>query len=189
MIDLIKTFLAFTGLMFSFAVNAAAIRNSEPLRLAPGYSELKYPAPIPGAYRLPLLGLAADGDVIDSEGRATTLHRLMGNSGKVVLLSFIYSTCNDVNGCPLATGVLHKLKNRLKKDPETASRLMLITLSFNPENDTPDRMKAFGSTLQDKGLEWLFLTTRSEQELQPILKAYKQTVEKIYDADGNITNT
>ena len=130
--------------------------------------------------------------MLDSEGRATTLHRLMSdtkNPSKVVLLSFIYATCSDINGCPLATAVFHKIKNRLEKEPELANHLRLITLSFNSEHDTPERMKAYGATLQGKGVEWHFLTTRSEQELQPILKAYKQTVEKVYDSKGKFTDT
>ncbi|MEQ1484231.1 cytochrome c peroxidase [Methyloglobulus sp.] len=165
---------------------------AQPQSLAPGYSDLKFTAPIPGSYKLPILGQASDGNVLDSDGRETTLHKLMGdaaNQDKVVLLSFIYATCSDINGCPLATAVFHKIKTRLGKEPELASHLRLITLSFNPEHDTPERMKAYGATLQGRGVEWHFLTTRSEKELQPILTAYKQTAEKVYDASGKFTNT
>jgi cytochrome c peroxidase len=181
-------FLAFAAL-FKPLANAELKQSAQAQTLAPGYGELKFTAPISGTYKLPVLGQASDGDVLDSEGRATSLHTLMGNPDKVVLLSFIYATCSDINGCPLATAVFHKIKNRLAKEPELASRLQLITLSFNPEHDTPEQMKAYGATLQSKGVEWRFLTTRSEQELQPILKAYKQTAEKIYDAKGKFTNT
>ena len=156
---------------------------------APGYGDLKFPPPIPGTYKLPVLGQASDGKVLDSEGRSTRLHALMGNPDKLVLLSFIYATCSDINGCPLATAVFHKIKNMLVKEPAVASQIRLITLSFNPEHDTPERMKEYGATLQGNGVEWHFLTTRSEQDLQPILKAYKQNAEKIYDSKGRFTNT
>jgi cytochrome c peroxidase len=168
-------------------VNAETKQASKPL--APGYGDLQFNAPIPGTYKLPALGLASDGNVLDSAGHNTTLHKLMGSPDKVVLLSFVYATCSDINGCPLATAVFHKIKNRLEKEPTVASQLRLITLSFNPEHDTPQRMKEYGASLQGKGVEWHFLTTQSEQELQPILKAYKQSAEKIYDANGKFTNT
>lgn len=155
--------------------------------LAPGYGSLKFSPPEPGTYNLPPFGLAADGKVIDTEGKYLSLHSLMGD--KVVLLSFIYSTCSDVNGCPLATAVLHKIKNRLKKDLQLTRQLRLITLSFNPKHDTPEMMKHYGSGFQGQGVEWHFLTTRSEKELQPILADYKQTVQKIYDAEGHDTGT
>ena len=180
-------FLAFAALFMSLA-NAELKQSAPAQTLAPGYGELKFAVPISGTYKLPMLGQASDGDVLDSEGRATGLHALMDNPDKVVLLSFIYATCSDINGCPLATAVFHKIKNRLEKEPELASRLRLITLSFNPEHDTPERMRAYGATLQGKAVEWYFLTTQSEKELQPILKAYKQTAEKVYDAKGHFTN-
>lgn len=192
MVNLLRSLLIVSALTFPLPAYSDSAQPSKAQNLAPGYGELNFHAPIPGTYKLPVLGLAADGKVVDSEGRATTLHGLMGKpsgSGKVVLLSFIYSTCSDINGCPLATAVLHKLKNRLEKEPDIASRLRLLTLSFNPEYDTPERMKAFGANLQSKTLEWLFLTTRSEREIQPILKSYKQTAEKVYDAEGKFTNT
>ena len=179
----------------AFAMNLAHAelkQSAQPPLLAPGYSDLKFTAPIPGSYKLPILGQASDGNVLDSDGRETTLHKLMSDTAspdKIVLLSFIYATCSDINGCPLATAVFHKIKTRLEKEPELASHLRLITLSFNPEHDTPEQMKAYGATFQGRGVEWRFLTTRSEKELQPILKAYKQTAEKVYDASGKFTNT
>jgi cytochrome c peroxidase len=178
---------AFAAFILASAI--AGVEAAQPQPLAPGYGNLAFTAPPPGTYKLPILGHASDGNVLDSDGRATTLNNLMGNPDKVVLLSFIYATCSDVNGCPLATAVFHKIKNRLEKEPGLAGRLRLITLSFNPEHDTPKRMKEYGTTLQGKGLEWHFLTTRSEQELQPILKDYKQNVEKVYDTQGKFTNT
>lgn len=155
--------------------------------LAPGYGALSFSPPEPGTYQLPPLGFAADGDVLDNEGKAIRLHSLMGD--KTVLLSFIYSTCSDVNGCPLATAVLHKIKSRLKNEPALAKRLRLITLSFNPEHDTPETMKEYGQGFQGQGLEWHFLTTRSEKELKPILSSYKQIVQKVYDTEGHDTGT
>ena len=144
-------------------------------------------APEPGTYQLPVLGTAADGAVLDTEGNDARLHDLMGD--KTVLLSFIYATCSDVNGCPLATSVLHKIKNRLKKEPELAKQLRLLTLSFNPEHDTPAMMKQYGQAFQESGVEWRFLTTRSERQLRPILDNYKQTLEKVYDDQGRFTGT
>ncbi|WP_020562308.1 cytochrome c peroxidase [Methylosarcina fibrata] len=182
-----KLLAALFCLFSSGLVHADAPGSAGQSVLAPGYGALSFSPPEPGTYRLPSLGVAVDGDVLDTEGRALKLHGLMGD--KIVLLSFIYSTCSDVNGCPLATAVLHKIKSRLKKEPELAERLRLVTLSFNPGHDTPEAMKAYGRSFQDQGAEWHFLTTHSEQELQPILSGYKQLVQKVYDAQGRDTGT
>lgn len=154
--------------------------------LAPGYKELGFELPAPASYALPSLGPAADGRVLNSDGKALNLHQLFGD--KLVLLSFIYATCSDVNGCPLATAVFHKIQRRLAKEPALASQLRLITLSFNPEHDTPEMMAQYGKSF-GKELEWQFLTTASEQDIEPILAAYDQSAQKDYDADGKFTGT
>ncbi len=155
--------------------------------LAPGYGSLQFTAPTPGSYELPKLGSAADGSVLDTEGKSLNLHSLLGN--KIVVLSFIYSTCNDVNGCPLATAVLHKINSRLQHESDVAGKVRLITLSFNPEQDTPAVMKQFGSAFQTQGIDWQFLTTASQQQLQPILSSYQQSTAQVFDAQGHSTGT
>ncbi|MGZ8249158.1 SCO family protein, partial [Methylomagnum sp.] len=139
----------------AFGLTAAQAADTE-AKLAPGYKDLPFKLPAPGSYTLPSLGLAADGKVLDTDGRALNLRDLYGD--KLTLLSFIYATCSDVNGCPLATAVFHKLQARLLKEPDLAKQLRLVTLSFNPEHDTPEAMKKYGQSFGE-GLEWRFLTT------------------------------
>ncbi len=159
----------------------------EPKRLAPGYSSLPFQPVPPGSYSLPKIGPAADGDVLTIQNQGKHLHELMGD--KLVLLSFIYATCNDINGCPLATQVLHKIGRQLQKQPELANKLRLLTLSFDPTHDTPEIMRHYGEGFKTGNFDWQFLTTRDETALQPILDAYQQNVQKIYDDKGQFTST
>ena len=93
------------GLVGSFLESTSALAaepvqaNPQPPNLAPGYAPLPFPAPKPGSYQLPAMGSAADGKVLDVDGKTKKLHDLYGD--KLVLLSFIYATCDDANGCPL----------------------------------------------------------------------------------------
>jgi cytochrome c peroxidase len=169
------------------AVGLATAAADTATKLAPGYQDLPFKLPAPGSYTLPSLGQAADGKVLDSDGRALNLRDLYGGD-KLTLLSFIYATCSDVNGCPLATAVFHKLQSRLLKAPELAKQLRLVTLSFNPEHDTPEAMRKYGQSFSGE-LEWRFLTTAAERDVQPILAAYDQSVQKDYDAAGHFTGT
>lgn len=155
--------------------------------LAPGYAELPFKPAVPGSYAMPVIGPAADGEVLTSDGKLKHLRELMG--GKLVLLSFIYAACSDVNGCPLATQVLHKISRQLQKQPELADKLRLLTLSFNPVHDTPEMMRHYGEGFKPGGFDWQFLTTRDESALQPILDGYQQNVQKIYDDQGRFTGT
>lgn len=144
--------------------------------LAPGYGDLGYAPPAPGSYRLPPLGAAADGQVLDTRGRSRTLHGLFAD--RIVLLSFVYRSCDEVNGCPLAVTVFNRIRRQTAGDPSLAGALRLITLSFDPERDTPEHMAhlAHGLAGDGGGADWRFLTTASQAQLQPILDAYGQSV-------------
>ena len=88
------------------ATSAAAHDKAQgpPVVLAPGYGALNFQAPLPGSYQLPALQAASDAPYLDSKGRRGRLHTLY--AGRVTLLSFIYTNCDDVNGCPLASFVM-----------------------------------------------------------------------------------
>ena len=151
---------------------------------AMGYSTLNYDLPKVGSYQLPTLGKAADGKVIDSDGKATTLHELY--KGQYTLLGFIYSNCGDINGCPLSSYVFYKVKSMMQKDPQLADKLRLLSLSFDPERDTPEVMKLYGNNFNYAGPEgdWHFLTTKSEQALSPLLRDYKQDIQREMTVNG-----
>ncbi|MBW2230840.1 MAG: SCO family protein [Deltaproteobacteria bacterium] len=132
-----------------------------------------FATPAPGTYALPPLGVAADATVLTSAGRSAQLHALFGH--EVVLLSFIYTRCSDAEGCPLATAVLHNLGSRLAAEPELLPRVRLLSLSFDPERDTPEVMRRYAESFLHQGIDWQFLTTSGEAELAPLLSAYRQT--------------
>ncbi|MCG7906030.1 MAG: SCO family protein [Candidatus Thiodiazotropha taylori] len=151
---------------------------------APGYGDLAYELPAIGSYQLPPLGEASNGEVLIAKGQRRTLYELFDD--KYVLLAFIYSTCSDVNGCPLTSHVFYKIKSAMKRDQVLASRLKLISLSFDPEVDTPSVMELYGNNFRYAGSagEWQFVTTASQQSLDPILKSYNQVILRETDSSG-----
>ena len=150
--------------------------------LAPGYAALEFAAPEPGTYALPPLGDAADGILLDSSGAAVKLHELLDD--KTVVLSFIYTSCSDVNGCPLATYVLSQVQKRLAKDERTTANVRLVSVSFDPANDTPQVMADYGRHFRHHAVDWRFLTAESESRLNPILRDYDQFVIRDRGPDG-----
>ncbi|MCU7798435.1 MAG: SCO family protein, partial [Candidatus Thiodiazotropha sp. (ex Myrtea spinifera)] len=152
---------------------------------APGYGELGYELPDIGSYNLPSLGQATDGMVLDTQGRKQHLFNLFGSD--YVLLAFIYSTCSDVNGCPLTSHVFYKIKSAMKQDQALAGNLKLISLSFDPEIDTPEVMTLYSNNFRYAGNagDWRFITTASQTDLNPILAAYNQDIQREVDSEGN----
>jgi cytochrome c peroxidase len=97
----------------------------------------------------------------------------------------MYTTCTDINGCPLATAVFHKIQQKLSKDPEIGKQVNLVSLSFDPKNDTPEIMKLYGAGTDKHLVDWQFITTKNADILDPILDGYQQRIIKEYDNEGN----
>jgi len=174
--------LLLCALLFLESAHSASQSNtSQPeILLAPGWGKLSFAAPAPGTYDLPAIGQAAGGAILNSDGDSLDLDDLLGD--KVTVLSFIYRTCDDVNGCPLSTMVLAKIASKLEGRADLANKLRLLTLSFDPEFDTPDAMKEFGEGIRGSSagkngaVDWRFLTSESDRAIKPILDAYQQSV-------------
>jgi cytochrome oxidase Cu insertion factor (SCO1/SenC/PrrC family) len=141
-------------------------------------AEYDYEAPKPGTYRLPVIKAAADGAVIDSSGRELRLREL--THGRITVLSFIYTRCAAAKACPYATGVLNQIHRVSEGDRELAANMRLVSMSFDPVVDTPERMSAYSAWAGNRkeSAEWRFLTTRSAAELQSILEGFGQAVDK-----------
>ncbi len=138
--------------------------------------ELDFVPPAPGTYKLQHILRAPEGTVLDCEGEAERFSRF--TTGRITVLSLIYTRCGDGRGCPLASYMLKSLKGRIDKRRGWSDFLRFVSLSFDPDHDTPVVMRAYGSGYApDKvGLPWHFLTTRSHRELRPLLDGFGQDV-------------
>ena len=150
--------------------------KSPPVVLAPGYSPLNYAAPTPGSYTLPPIQPAADAPYLDSRGQRGQLHDLY--AGRVTILSFIYTHCDDVNGCPLASFVMGQIAKRLHADARIAPKLRLVSFSFDPARDTPAVLERYAKPFRPKGVDWDFVTSPSLATLAPTLEAYQQSIQQ-----------
>jgi protein SCO1 len=137
-----------------------------------------YDAPAPGSYNLPVVKIAPDGALLDSNAKSLSLRELI--RGRVTVLSFIYTRCAAPVACPYATGVLSQLHRASLDDETLAKSLRLVSLSFDPEYDTPQRLASYAEGINDdkSGCEWRFVTTKSRTELEKILNGYGQVVDK-----------
>ena len=143
---------------------------------------LEFVPPAPGSYELHRIMPAPEGRVLDVDGRATRLSRYLRD--RITLLGFIYTTCADPDGCPLAYRVFDALKEAIADAPHLHGKVRFVTLSFDPARDTPETMRRYaGSRVVegDGGLRWYFLTTRSARELLPLVEGFGQDVQYAVD--------
>ncbi len=77
--------------------------------------------------------------------------------GKVVVISPMYTTCKD--SCPMLTANLARIQKSLGPQLESNARLLSITV--DPETDTPPVLKEYCSHFDAKP-GWYFLTGKKE---------------------------
>jgi protein SCO1 len=162
--------LAAAAFAVCVAVASAAVAH-EPAPLP----ALDFEPPAPGTYTLHRIMPAPEGEVLDVEGRAQPLSRVL--RGHITLLGFIYTTCVDPDGCPLAYRVFEALRHSVASRG-LGERVQLVTLSFDPLRDTPAAMQRYGSRVDRKpgNPPWYFMTTRSPRALAPLVEGFGQDV-------------
>lgn len=176
--------LAALGLLCGPAIRAAG--DAAPTAGGPRVDAQRLPPP--GSYSLPRLQACPDGEVLRSDGSRARLHALL--RGRLSLVGFVYTYCRDPVGCPLAQRVMNDTREALLREPALAARSQLVSLSFDPHNDTPQQMRLYGGELaNDPRLRWQFLTTASVRQLMPLLDGLGQDVSVETDAQGRPTRT
>lgn len=141
----------------------------------------QFTPPSPGTYQLPPIDTVTDHVLLDSTGRHVRLFEL--TKGKVTVVSFMYTSCADVGGCPLAAAVLQRVDRRLSERPDLRDKVRLLSISFDPERDTPTRLAQVRTSLQPQ-TPWHFLTGSTPAALQPLLTDFNQSVAKLHHPDG-----
>lgn len=146
----------------------------------------QFEPPAPGSYALNRFQTAPDGRVLDIKGREHSLYDL--TQGTISLVSFVYLTCGDVNGCPLAMSVFFDIHDASLKLPGLRDDVQLVTISFDPARDTVEAIEAFAYPVTsdgsaDRKLQWHVLTTSGTEALAPILDGYGQVVDRSDDQE------
>lgn len=104
-----------------------------------------------------------DVTLIDFDERPIRLREFLTTSDPV-MMNFVFTTCSTI--CPVTTQVLADVSSNLGGD---GGRLRLISISIDPENDTPLQLKAYARSFK-AGERWKFLTGRVE-DVKAVLRA------------------
>lgn len=149
----------------------AAVPEAE--RTAPPFepSAPLFEPPAPGSYELPPIDRVDEHVLLDHEGLPARVPGLA--PGQVAVVSFIYRGCGQA--CPAALATLQRLDRALAADPVLAGRVRLVTVSFDPAHDTPERMAELRAAIAPRG-EWRFVTAPDLAALGPVLDDYGQRV-------------
>jgi protein SCO1 len=69
--------------------------------------------------------------------------------GHVLLVTFVYTRCPFPTFCPLVSRNFAQVYAQTRKNPALDSKVRLLTISFDPQHDTPKVLRAYGGSFRD----------------------------------------
>jgi protein SCO1/2 len=132
-----------------------------------------------GDKRLPVIGPAPPFTLTSQDGKPVALADLRG---KVVALTFIYTACPDI--CPLLTQKMVEVQDALGADFGT--KIAFVSISLDPERDTPEVLKDYAQFWGAKPDGWVFLTG-SPEAVRDVTRHYGVFFAK--KEDGSVDHT
>jgi protein SCO1/2 len=129
--------------------------------------------------RLPTIGAAPDFALTSQDGAEVTLESLRG---RVVAVTFIYTSCSDV--CPMLSDKLARVQDAL--GPDFGTRIAFLSITVDPEHDTPEVLKEYAEALDADLAGWSFLTGEPAA-IRDVAHRYGVAVAKA--ADGQVDHT
>jgi protein SCO1/2 len=104
-----------------------------------------------GDKRLPVIGPAPPFTLTSQDNKPVSLADL---HGKVVAVTFIYTGCPDI--CPLLTQKMVDIQDELAE--VFGAKIVFVSISLDPEHDTPEVLKDYVQFWGAKLEGWSFLT-------------------------------
>jgi protein SCO1/2 len=129
--------------------------------------------------RLSVIGPAPAFTLIAQDGHRLALN---GLRGKVVVVTFIYTSCTDT--CPLLTAEMAALQNDL--GPDFGSKVFFVSITVDPERDTPEVLSRYAQAHGANLAGWAFLTGTPE-EVRTVARQYGVYVKQ--HAAGDVAHT
>jgi protein SCO1 len=77
-------------------------------------------------------------------------------TGRVALLDFVYTHCTDA--CPLLSASFQQAMRKLADDKLLGARVMLLSLSVDPQHDTPPVLAEYAQQFKADAAGWKFLS-------------------------------
>jgi protein SCO1/2 len=111
--------------------------------------------------------------LIDSAGKPFDL---ASRRGKVVLVSFVYTTCTGV--CPGTTQALARIQETLQEAKVWATSVEFVSITLDPARDTPEILHRYARLFRADPTAWHFLTG-SQDQVESVIAAWGMWVKSV----------
>jgi protein SCO1/2 len=120
--------------------------------------EVPKPSPLSSG----IVMLLKDGDavpnppLVDQDG--TARHFADIRDGRATAVTFMYTKCPMPTYCPMMDRNFATAQKQIKADPSLRGKVRLVSVSFDPKNDTPPVLKKHAKGLGADPAVWTFVT-------------------------------
>jgi protein SCO1/2 len=94
--------------------------------------------------------------LVDQDGKAR--HFADIRDGHATAVTFMYTKCPMPTYCPMMDRNFVEVQKQIKADPELRAQARLVSISFDPKNDTPPVLKKHARGLGADPAVWTFVT-------------------------------
>lgn len=113
---------------------------------------------------LPIVGEVQAFSLVNQDNETVTRDDF---EGQTWVAAFMFTTCSDI--CPM----MAKHIRGLQKSFHQAERVKFVTITVNPENDSPEVLRRYAEKFEADTGQWIFLTGDRETITDLVVNSFK----------------
>src|SRR3954469_6147235 len=122
---------------------------------------------------LPVLADLPQFSLLDEDNKPVTRDDLLG---RVWITDFVFTTCADA--CPRMQSKMRSLQERTRP-PSQGGTIGLLSVSVDPERDTPERLRGYARLYGQRKGQWRYLTGNPREIERTVVKGFHIAMAKV----------
>jgi len=114
---------------------------------------------------LPIFSTISEYELTDSQGQIFNSNQMRD---KIWVADFFFTTCQGI--CPKLSAEMLKIQKRFS---EKNKNVELVSISIDPETDTPKKLASYAAKFKAKPGVWHFLTGNKQRIKEIVVKEFK----------------
>ena len=122
---------------------------------------------------LPVLANLPQFRLVDQDNRPFSRDDMLG---KVWVADFVFTSCADA--CPRLQNKMKRIQDRLLP-PEQGGSIALLSISVDPERDTPEKLRDYAQAFGARKAMWLYLTGPQKEVERTVVQGFHTAMAKL----------
>jgi protein SCO1/2 len=127
----------------------------------------------PARSELPVLASLPQFKLVDQDSRPFSRDDMLG---KVWVADFVFTSCADA--CPRLQNKMRHIQDRLLP-PEQGGSIALLSISVDPERDTPEKLRVYAEAYGAQPRLWRYLTGPQKDVERTVVQGFHTAMAKL----------